>query len=124
MVSSDMRTVYATVARGARCVIASDFRIARARTRIARSLRRVSIRGGSHGDDDLSVAALRERIRGFLKTGPPPKISAGISQGAACVVCHRAIISGEREYDLVYSAIALRLDARCFLIWEEESRRL
>jgi hypothetical protein len=62
---------------------------------------------------------IRSVLRAFASFGTP-KTFVGLSRGATCDACGRAIRSGEIEYELVADSHEMRLESGCYLLVEEE----
>jgi len=66
--------------------------------------------GGEHvGDQD----ELRRRLRALAALGTV-KTYVGPSRGATCDLCHKPIVGGENEYEIVDAVLEIRLDVSCY----------
>ena len=80
-----------------------------------------SIARGASGakTDHAGADELRKRLAALPQERP--SVYAGPGMNGTCDACGKDILLGATEYEVVFSAVSIRLDRKCFMLWQTET---
>jgi hypothetical protein len=109
----------ALIRRSRQALAASNVAIVATQQIIVRSTRRIlqHVRGGS--TDHPGTDELRARLAA-LPQGTP-SVYAGPGMNGKCDLCGKDILLGATEFEVVFSAVSIRFDRKCFMLWQSQA---